>query len=146
MFPWRAATVTADSKAVSLHIDADARLAAAVGAAARFLGEAAGLAAPAASELQASVTAASREAMSRLAGDHPHLNVTITRFVDRIEVALSQEGSADPAAGLDSIAGLAGQPGASSAFEGVDRIQFEAHEGTAVTRLTKYLGHAHRIV
>lgn len=145
MFPWRAATVTADSKAVSLHIDADARLAAAVGAAARFLGEAAGLAAPAASELQASVTAASREAMSRLAGDHPHLNVTITRFVDRIEVALSQQGCADPAAGLDSIAGLAGQPGA-RAFEGVDRIQFEAHEGTAVTRLTKYLGHAHRIV
>lgn len=137
--------MTADSKAVSLHIDADARLAAAVGAAARFLGEAAGLAAPAASELQASVTAASRGAMGRLAGDHPHLNVTITRFVDRIEVALSQEGSADPAAGLDSIAGLAGQPG-SSAFEGVDRIQFEAHEGTAVTRLTKYLGHAHRIV
>ena len=138
--------MTADSKRISLHVDADTRLAAAVGAAARFLSEAAGLAAPAAGEFQASVTAASREAMGRLAGDHPHLNATITRFVDRIEVALSQEGSSDPAAGLDRIAGLASPPGTSRAFEGVDRIQFEAHEGTAVTRLTKYLGHAHRIV
>ena len=138
--------MTADSKAIFLQLDADVRLAAAVGAAARFLGEAAGLAATAADELQASVTAASRETMSRPAADHAHLNVTITRFVDRIEVALSQEGGADPAAGLDRIAGLARDPHSSSAFEGVDRIQFEAHEGTAVTRLTKYLGHAHRIV
>lgn len=135
----------ADSKAVALQIDADSRLAAAAGAAARFIGEAAGLTNDALAELQKSVTGACREAMEHLAGDHPHLNVAITRFADRIEVALSHAGNAEPAVGLDRIAGLTQRVGGSTALDGVDRVQFEAREGIAVTRLTKYVGHAPRI-
>lgn len=126
-------------------MDADSRLAAAAGAAAHFLGDAAGLTSDALAELQKSVVAACREAMEHLTGDHPHLTVAITRFADRIEVALSHPGSGEPAVGLDRIAGLAGHVRGSSPLDGVDRVQFEAREGMAVTRLTKYLGHASHI-
>ena len=126
-------------------MDADLRLAAAAGAAARFQAEAAGLTDEAMAELQKSVVAASKEAMEHLTGAHTHLKVTIARFPDRIEVALSHEGGAEPAMGLDRIAGLSEEVGGASALDGVDRVQFEAREGMAVTRLTKYLGHAPRI-
>lgn len=134
----------AEAKPIELQIDADARLSAAVGAAARFQAEAAGLDGEAVAELQKSVVAACREAMEHLTGDHPHLRVTITRFNDRLEVALSHEGSAEPATGLDRIAGL-GHSKSSLTLDGVDRVQFETRGGIAVTRLTKYLGHAPHI-
>lgn len=135
----------ADSKPIELQIDADARLSAAAGAVARFQAEAAGLTPEAVAELQKSVVAACREAMEHLTGAHPHLHVAVTRFADRIEVALSHHGNAEPAMGLDRIAGLADRAGGSNTLEGVDRVQFEARGGLAVTRLTKYLGHAPRI-
>jgi hypothetical protein len=72
------------------------------------------------------------------------LQVTLTRFADRIEVALSHHGDASPAVGLDSIAGLAAQlggtEGGANPFVGVDRVQYETHGGETVTRLTKYIG------
>jgi hypothetical protein len=137
--------VIADAKAIVLCIDADVRFAAAAGAIARFLGEAAGLNNEALTELQKSVVAAATEALEHLMGSHPHLNVTVTRFADRIEVALSHQGSAEPAMGLDRVAGLSGGHEGSNVLEGIDRVQFEAGEGQAVTRLTKYVGHAPRI-
>src|SRR6202795_1605185 len=140
----RAATVIAESKSVRLQIDADPRLAAAVGGAARFVGEAAGLASDEATDLQKSIVAACKEAFEHLTGEHPHLTVTLTRYADRIEVAMAHEGAAEPAVGLDRGAGFANQLG-SGGLGGVDRVQYEAHEGLAVTRLTKYLGHAPHI-
>jgi hypothetical protein len=127
-----------------MQIDADARLAAAVGGAARYLADAAGLKDDAVAQLQTSIVAACREAFDHLTGDHPHLEVTLTRFADRIEVALAHQGETLPAVGLDSIAGFAAQSGGSGAspgaFTGVDRVQYETHGGETVTRLTKYVG------
>jgi hypothetical protein len=71
--------------------------------------------------------------------------VTLTRYPDRIEVAVAHEGDSAPAVGLDRIAGFADQLGNSSALGGIDRVQYETHEGMAVTRLTKYLGRVPRI-
>jgi hypothetical protein len=141
----RAIKVTADSKSIQMKMDADARLAAAAGGAARFLAEAAGLASEAAAELQKSIVEACKEAFDGLTGNHPHLTVTLFRYPDRIEVSVAHEGEASPAVGLDRIAGFAGQLGGSTALGGIDGVQFEAHEGQAVTRLTKYLGHAPHI-
>lgn len=137
--------MNAESKGIQLQIDPDARLAAAAGGVARYLAESAGLANEAVSELQKSIVVACQEAFEHLRGDHPHLNVTLTRFPDRIEVAMSYEGATEPAVGLDRIAGFAEQLGGSGGLGGVDRVQYEAHGGVAVTRLTKYLGHAPRI-
>ena len=137
--------MSAEAKGIELQIDADARLAAAAGGAARFFAEAAGLTSDEAADLQKSIVAACEEAFEHLSGEHPHLTVTLTRYRDRIEVAMAHEGSAEPAVGLDRIAGFASHVGGSGGLGGVDRVQYEAHEGLAVTRLTKYLGHAPHI-
>src|SRR5579872_1612676 len=141
----RAATVSAEAQGIQLQIDADARLAAAAGGAARYFGESAGLTNEEVAELQKSIVAACEEVFAHMAGEHSHLTVTLTRFPDRIEVAMSHEGGAEPAVGLDRIAGFASQLGGSRGLGGVDRVQYESHEGLAVTRLTKYLGHTPHI-
>ena len=132
-----------EPKSFRVQIDADARLAAAVGGAARFLADAAGLENGKVAQLQSSVVAACVEVFQYLTGDHPHLQVTLARFSDRIEVALSHHGDASPAVGLDSIAGFAAQLGgerSANLFVGVDRVQYETHGKETVTRLTKYIG------
>ncbi len=134
--------MSAESKGIELLIDADPRLAAAAGGAARYLAEAAELTSEEAVELQKSIVAACQETFEHLTGDHPHLTVTFLRYTDRIEIAVAHEDGTEPAVGLDRIAGIASQVGASGGLGGVDRVQYEAHDGMAVTRLTKYLGPA----
>jgi hypothetical protein len=136
--------VATELKSFRVQIDADARLAAAVGGAARFLADAAGIENGKAAQLQSSVVAACVEIFHFLTAEHPHLQVKLTGFADRIEVALSHHGGASPIVGLDSIAGFAPQRGGGEAranpFVGVDRVQYETHGGESVTRLTKYIG------
>jgi hypothetical protein len=143
------AAVATEPKSLRVQVDADARLAAAIGGAARYLAEAAGMENGKAMQLQSSVVAACVEVFQYLTGDHPHLQVTLARFSDRIEVALSHHGDASPAVGLDSIAGFAAQlggEGGANPFVGVDRVQYETHGGETVTRLTKYIGKAIRSI
>ena len=126
-----------------LLIEADARLAAAAGGVVRYLADAAGFQNDAIARLQSAVVAACLEAFEHLSADHPQLQITFTRFSDRMEVALSHLGEDSPAVGLDTIAGFAAQIGGtesnSGVFSGFDRVQYETHDGEAVTRLTKYL-------
>ena len=133
-----------EPKSFRVQIDADARLAAAVGGATRFLADAAGMENNAVAQLQSSVVSACVEIFDSFTGEQPHLQVKLTRFADRIEVALSHHGGASPIVGLDSIAGFAPQRGGGEAranpFVGVDRVQYESHGEESVTRLTKYIG------
>jgi hypothetical protein len=126
-----------------MQLDADARLAAAAGGAARYFGDAAGLGDDAIAHLQAAIVSACVEAFEHLTKEHPHLDVSFARLADRIEVALSHEGEAAPALGLDSVAGFAASggkdAGSPAALEGVDRVQYETRGGVAITRLTKYV-------
>jgi hypothetical protein len=122
----------AEPKIVSIQIDADVRFAAAAGGAARYLGDSAGLETGPASQLQAAVVSACEEAFEHLSPGE-HLIVTFTVHPDRIEVALSHEGGANPAVGLNTIAA------GSSVLGGVDRVQYETRGTRAVTLLTKYL-------
>jgi hypothetical protein len=136
--------VATELKSFRVQIDADARLAAAVGGAARFLADAAGMENNAVAQLQSSVVAACVEIFHSLTGEHPHLQVKLTRFAEGIEVALSHHGDASPAVGLDSIAGFTARHGGGEARAnlsvGFDRVQYETHGGESVTRLTKYIG------
>jgi hypothetical protein len=132
--------VSADSRGIELQTDPDVRLAAAAGGAARYFAESAGMLNEAATELQKSVVAACQEAFEHLIGDHPRLVARVELFKDRIEIELTHEGRAQPSVGLDRIAGFADQLGGSNGLGGVDRVQYEAHDGLSVTRLTKYLG------
>ena len=132
------------TKSLRLQFDADARLAAAAGGAARYLADASGLENDASTQLQTTVVAACVESFDHFTDPRPCLEVTLTRFADRIEVALSYRGALSPALGLDTLAGFASQArvkdGPRAVFAGVDRVQYESHEGAAVTRLTKYFG------
>src|SRR5713226_5304165 len=96
-----------DSKIIELQVDPDERLAAAVCGAARYLADAAGLGIESVVQMQKAIVSACQEAFEHLAGNHPHLEVTLTRYADRIEVALAYQGGAAPAVGLDRIAGMA---------------------------------------
>jgi hypothetical protein len=116
--------VAIEIKRIYLHVDPDPRLAAAAGGAARYLGDAAGLENPGLSQLQAATVAACNEAFRQFHAIQQHLDVTLTRFADRIEVALCHEG---------------GNAMSQQAPEGIDSIQFEKRGNCAVIRLTKYL-------
>ncbi len=141
-FPWLA--VATEPMSLHMQIDADARLAAAAGGVARYLADASGLENSSLAQLQSAIIAACDEAFGHLTKESPHLEITFTRFSDRIEVALRHHGDASPAVGRDAIAGFRGQvAGARSVagiFAGVDRVQYEKHGEDAVTRLTKYIG------
>jgi hypothetical protein len=148
-FPWRTPVAT-EAKSIQMQIEADPRLAAAAGGAARYFADAAGLEVPAIVNWQTAIVAACNEAFEHLTLEHPHLDVTLTRLADRLEVALSREGDTSPAIGLDTLAGLAPQSAAGKAHRGslvmvgVDRVQYETHSGVAITRLTKYITPAAR--
>jgi hypothetical protein len=130
-----------------MQIEADSRLAAAAGGAARYFADAAGLEGAAMTDWQSAIVAACEEAFEHLTHEHPRLDVSFTRLTDRLEVALSREGDTSPAIGLDSLVGLAPQSSdpeektrrTSPVLGGVDRVQYESKDGVAVTRLTKYI-------
>jgi hypothetical protein len=127
---WHSQTaVETEPKTIRLQIGADPRLAAAVGGAARYLADAAGIENDVAAQLQAAVIAACGEAFEHLNADRPQLDVTLTRLPDRIEVSLSHEGA--------NGQGLASDDGALPS--GVDRIQHETQGNLVVTRLTKFI-------
>ena len=137
-----------EARSLHLQIDADARLAAAAGGVVRYLADAAGFQNDAIARLQSAVVAACLEAFEHLPADDPQLQITFTRFSDRMEVALSHLGEDSPAVGLDTIAGFAAQVGGTGSIQvvlaGFDRVQYETHGGEAVTRLTKYIGQVAR--
>ena len=130
---------------IDLKLAADPRLAAGAGGVARYLADAAGLDEHAVSLLQAAASAACLEAFHSLTARDPQLRVVYIRYEDRIEIALSRRGAAGPAVGLDFMTGFAdASPGGGasrSILSGVDRVQYDTHDGEAVTRLTKYIGH-----
>jgi hypothetical protein len=140
--------VATELQSLLLLIEADARLAAAAGGVVRYLADAAGFQNDAIARLQSAVVAACLEAFEHLPVDHPQLQITFTRFSDRMEVALSHLGEGSPAVGLDTIAGFAAQVGGTGSIQvvlaGFDRVQDETHGGEAVTRLTKYIGQVAR--
>lgn len=71
-----------------MRVDADPRLAAAVGGAARLLAEAAGVDERTTAHWQLKVLMACQDAFRFAIGDVPRVDVKISRLVDQIEVAL----------------------------------------------------------
>ena len=126
---------------VEIRLADDSRLLAGLGGAIAHCACVAGLGETAAASLRAAAIAAGQEVFAKMPASDARLDVTITHYPDRLEVALAHPGSAAPAVGLDTLSGLAQQGSAQNPFlaGGVDRVQFESQGGMACTRLTKYL-------
>ena len=118
--------VKTESNSLLLTIEADARLAAAAGGAARYFADAAGLSTDAATRLQSSVLAACRAEFQKLSPTNCSVEITFTRFIDRLEISLAHQG---PSSSADAPAVSAG----------VDSVQHETRNGQSITRLTKFL-------
>jgi hypothetical protein len=124
-------TVPADTQKIAMQMDPDKRLIAAVGGAARYIAEAAGVGSGAVTELQAAVLAVCDREIGQLAGANQRLEIRISRSPAAIEVAVV----------LPATIGRA-ESEPSAALKGVDRIQHEKQPGKAITRLTKFLSEA----
>ena len=122
--------VSAEPNLIQMQIEADARLAAAAGAAARYFADLAGLESAAIARLQTAVINACKQAFTHLTTEHPWLEVKLTRLADRIEVALSNQGRQSAAGENDR---------ASIALGGVDDVQYETNGKVTIMRLTKYI-------
>jgi hypothetical protein len=110
---------------ISVHLDPDDRLVAAVGGAARYLADAAGLANEVILQFQASVLSACRHCFHCHASDQP-CGITLRRGPDRLEVEVALPGTEPPAQ-------------EKPAWEGIDEVHCESREHAAVLRLTKYV-------
>ena len=135
--------VVTDSRIIRVRVDGDNRLAAAVGGAARYLADLAGLTSEVVSQLQTTVVGTCRESFGYLTEAHPWLEVTLTRFSDRIEVAFGHVGEASPAVerketGASAVQLIADAKG-SAALASIDEIHYERQGDLEVTRLTKYI-------
>ncbi len=140
MSPWPAA-VAAEPKTLHMLLDADARLAAAAGGVARFLSDGAGLENGALLRWQSAVIEACKNAFTHLLGNQSHLEITFTRFSNRLEVSFSHPheiGSPDGTPASEHSSDAIGNKGDSTSLPGVDRVQQETHGNQTVTRLTKY--------
>jgi hypothetical protein len=110
--------------AVTLQFTADRRLAAAAGGVVRYFADAAGMDAESVAKLQAAALTICLSAIAHSSNAESILSVEVSRFADRIEVAVARPGTAVKSA---------------VAPPGVDRITQELQNGTPVVRLTKFL-------
>jgi|SRR5579862_8497098 len=119
-------TVETESKTIKVLLDADPRFAAAIGGAARYLADSAGMENDAIAQLQAAVISACNDAFKLLTPAHPHLTATISKLPDRLEVEFACECGSNPEQSQESLGGI-------------DRIQHETKGNIVVTRLTKFI-------
>src|SRR6202140_182314 len=90
-----------------------------------------------------------RETISQLGADGAGVDVTLDTFSDRIEIAIHCRGQGLPALGLETFAFSDASSGGTGGLNGlellsrVDRVLYNAEDGTARTTLVKFLP-AHR--
>ncbi len=106
-------------------MDPDERLVAAVGGAARYLADAAGLGNETILQFQSSVISACKHCFNCHSTGTP-CGITLRRSLDRLEVEVSLPGT--DAAGKEK-----------PSWAGIDEVHCESHEHSAVLRLTKFV-------
>jgi hypothetical protein len=110
---------------ISVRLDPDDRLVAAVGGAARYLADAAGLGTDVIVQFQHSVVKACQHCFQCHSSLTP-CGITLRRSLDRLEVEVALPGTEPP-------------PGKKPSWEGIDEVHCESREQAAILRLTKYV-------
>jgi hypothetical protein len=115
------------ARQIALRLDPDDRLVAAVGGAARYLADTAGLANEVILQFQASVLSACRHCFHCHSSGIP-CGITLRRSPDRLEIEVALPGTEPPA-------------GQSPSWDGIDEVHCESRADAAVLRLTKFVPH-----
>ena len=110
---------------ISVRLDPDDRLVAAVGGAARYLADAAGLGTDVIVQFQTSVVRACQHCFHCHSSLTP-CGITLRRSLDRLEVEVALPGTEPPS-------------GQKPSWEGIDEVHCESREHAAILRLTKYV-------
>lgn len=118
-------TVTTLPHQISVRMDPDERLVAAVGGAARYLADAAGLGNETILEFQSSVVSACKHCFHCHSSGTP-CGITLRRELDRLEVEVNLPGT-EPS---DS---------AKPSWAGIDEVHCESKDHAAILRLTKFV-------
>jgi hypothetical protein len=106
-------------------MDPDERLVAAVGGAAGYLADAAGLGKETILQFQASVVSACKHCFRCHSSDTP-CGITLRRSLDRLEVEVALPATESP-------------PGEKPSWEGIDEVHCESRDHSAILRLTKFV-------
>ena len=118
-------TVSNAPHQISVRMDADDRLVAAIGGAARYLADAAGLATEVILQFQAAVVSACRHCFKCHSSEQP-CGITLRRSPDRLEVEVTMPGTDTNSEPKPNWAGI-------------DEVHCESQDHSAVLRLTKFV-------
>jgi len=136
--------VTREHSRTILHLTRDDRLVAAVGGAVAHFAERVGMENAACNVLTAALEALCRQTLPLLQENGDVLDVAIEDFEDRLQIVVEHQGAAQPTVGVDSFIescareskqGIAGV----QLIRSVDRIEYDARNGSIRTTLVKYL-------
>ena len=110
---------------IDVHMDPDDRLVAAVGGAARYLADAAGLSNEMILQFQDSVVSACRHCF-HCHSSAAQCGITLRRSLDRLDVEVALPGTQPP-------------EGEKPSWAGIDEVHCEIRDHEAVLRLTKFV-------
>jgi hypothetical protein len=127
-----------------VHLSRDDRLIAAVGGAVAHFAERVGMENAACNLLTAALEELCRQTLPLLQGTEDGLDVAIEDFDDRLEIIVEHNGAPQPSVGVESfIAECARQSkqrvSGVHLMRTVDRIEYDARNGSIKTTLVKYL-------
>ena len=136
--------MTREHSRTILHLSRDDRLIAAVGGAVAHFAERVGMDGAACNTLTSALEELCRQTLPLLNGKGDGLDVAIEDFEDRLQISVEHRGEAQPSVGVESfIAECARQ--SDKRITGVhlnrtvDRIEYDARNGSIRTTLVKYL-------
>jgi hypothetical protein len=143
MLNWRT-NVTREHSRTVLHLSRDDRLIAAVGGAVSHFAERVGMDDTACHLLTAALEELCRQTLPLLNGSGDGLDVAIEDFEDRLQISVEHQGKAQPSVGVESfIAECARESDQRISgvhlIRTVDRIEYDARNGSIRTTLVKYL-------
>jgi hypothetical protein len=124
--------VLTETQRISMQFDADIRLAAAAGGAARYFADAAGLDELVVSQLQKATITVCEQQFKELRQPSDRLDVLVERLPNRIEVVVRHGTAENSRHGDETQTPLAG----------VDQVRRETNAGKDITTLIKFLREA----
>lgn len=136
--------MTSEHSRTILHLSRDDRLIAAVGGAVAHFAERVGMENAACNMLTSALEDLCRQTLPLLNGSGDGLDVSIEDFDDRLQISVEHRGEAQPSVGVESfIAECARESDQRitgvNLIRTVDRIEYDASNGSIRTTLVKYL-------